>query len=81
MNGVHLWHKIMRPSLNRTTEIKARCTQDVKERLTRKLIVVGYARGYKGDVTPDLVNFVEALADKPLEWFQKNFEKGVDNPD
>ncbi|MFM6004899.1 MAG: hypothetical protein ACKPA7_15045, partial [Sphaerospermopsis kisseleviana] len=68
----------MRPSLNRTTEIKVRCTQEVKERLTRKLIFVGYARNYKEDVTPDLVNFVEALADKPLEWFQENFEKGVD---
>lgn len=69
----------MRPSLNRTTEIKVRCTEDVKEKLTRKLIFVGYARSYKGTVNPDLVNFLEALSDKPLEWFQKNFEKVIDN--
>ena len=79
VNGVQLQHKIMRPSLNRTTEIKVRCTQDVKEVLARKLIFVGYARSYKGTVNPDLVNFIEALSDKPLEWFQKNFKKVVDN--
>ena len=68
----------MRPSLNRTTEIKARCTEDVKEQLARKLISVGYARIYGKTVNPDLVNFVEVLADKPLEWFQENFAKVVD---
>jgi hypothetical protein len=69
----------MRPSLNRTTEIKARCTEDVKQQLARKLISVGYSRSYGNVVNPDLVNFVEALADKPLEWFQENFKIGVDN--
>lgn len=68
----------MRPSLNRTAKIEARCTQDVKEQLTRKLISVGYARSYKKAVNPDLVNFMEALSDKPLEWFRENFEKVVD---
>ncbi len=69
----------MRPSLNRTTEIKARCTEACKESLTRKLISVGYARSYRKTVNPNLTEFVEALADKPLEWFQKNFGKVVDN--
>jgi len=81
VNGVQLQHKTMRPSLNRTTEIKARCTEDVKESLIRKLIFVGYVRSYKGTVNPDLVNFIEALSDKPLQWFQENFGKVVDNPE
>ena len=71
----------MRPSLNRTTEIKARCTEEVKQQLARKLISVGYARSYGKTVNPDLVNFMEALSDKPLEWFQENFAKVVDNPE
>jgi hypothetical protein len=78
VNGVQLTNKIMRPSLNRTTEIKARCTEACKKNLTRKLISVGYARSYGKTVNPDLVNFVEVLADKPLEWFQENFGKVVD---
>lgn len=69
----------MRPSLNRTTEIKARCTEHIKHQLARKLISVGYARSYGKTVNPDLVNFMEVLADKPLEWFQENFGKVVDN--
>ena len=68
----------MRPSLNRTTEIKVRCTEAAKERLIRKLISVGYARSYGKSINPDLVNFLEALADKPLEWFEENFSKRVD---
>jgi hypothetical protein len=68
----------MRPSLNRTTEIKARCTRDCKENLTRKLISVGYARSYGKNVNPNLTEFVEALADKPLEWFEENFKIEVD---
>jgi hypothetical protein len=68
----------MRPSLNRTTEIKARCTRDCKENLTRKLISVGYARSYGKTVNPNLTEFVEALADKPLEWFEENFKIEVD---
>jgi hypothetical protein len=78
VNGVQLIDKIMRPSLNRTTEIKARCTETCKENLTRKLISVGYARRYGKTVNPDLVNFMEVLADKPLKWFQENFAKVVD---
>jgi CRISPR/Cas system CSM-associated protein Csm2 small subunit len=69
----------MRPSLNRTTEIKARCTKEVKEQLTRKLISVGYKRTKDGNINPNFVDFLEALADKPLEWFEKNFEKMLDN--
>ncbi len=68
----------MRPSLNRTTEIKARCTEDVKEQLARKLISVGYSRNYKQTVNPDLVDFVEVLSSKSLEWFQENFSKSLD---
>jgi hypothetical protein len=78
VNGVQLTNKIMRPSLNRTTEIKARCTEQTKEQLARKLISIGYARSYGKTVNPDLVNFVEALSGKPLEWFQENFAKVVD---
>jgi hypothetical protein len=51
----------MRPSLNRTTEIKARCTRDCKENLTRKLISVGYARSYGKTVNPNLTEFKEDL--------------------
>lgn len=68
----------MRPSLNRTTEIKARCTEDTKEKLSRKLIAVGYSRTYDKTINPNLADFVEALANKPLEWFQENFKIGVD---
>jgi len=68
----------MRPSLNRTTEIKARCTEEVKEQLCRKLIASGYSRNYKQTVNPDLVNFVEVLSSKSLEWFQENFSKSLD---
>jgi len=68
----------MRPSLNRTSEIKARCTEKVKDDISKKLIAIGYARTYGKTVNPDLVNFIEALSDKPLEWFKKNFEKIVD---
>ena len=78
VNGVQLFYLAMRPSLNRTTEIKARCTEASKENLTRKLIAVGYARAYGNVVNPNLTEFIEALADKPLEWFQENFAKVVD---
>ena len=69
----------MRPSLNRTSEIKARCTEDVKENLSRKLIASGYSRTYGKTINPNLVDFLEVLADKPIEWFLENFLKVVDN--
>jgi hypothetical protein len=78
VNGVQLTNKIMRPSLNRTTEIKARCTEQTKEQLARKLISIGYARSYGKTINPDLVNFVEVLSSKSLEWFQENFSKSLD---
>jgi hypothetical protein len=68
----------MRPSLNRDTEIKARCTKETKESLTRKLIAIGYRRSRANTVTPNLVDFMEVLANKPLEWFQENFELPLD---
>jgi hypothetical protein len=68
----------MRPSLNRTTEIKARCIEEVKEQLCRKLIASRYSHNYKQTVNPDLVNFVEVLSSKSLEWFQENFSKSLD---
>jgi len=78
---IQLTDKIMRPSLNRTAKIEARCTEDVKDNLSRKLIAVGYSRSYANAVNPDLVNFMEALSDKPLEWFQENFAKSLDIPE
>jgi hypothetical protein len=71
----------MRTSLNRTSEIKVRCTEDVKENLSRKLIASGYRRGYGKTINPNLVDFLEVLADKPIEWFLDNFPKVVDNPE
>lgn len=68
----------MRPSLNRTTEIKVRCTKQTKEQLARKLISIGYARSYGKTINPDLVNFVEVLSSKSLEWFKENFSKSLD---
>jgi hypothetical protein len=71
----------MRPSLNRTAKIEVRCTEGVKEQITRKLIAVGYSRTYRKTVNPNLVDFLEVLADKPLEWFEENFKKRVDIPE
>lgn len=78
VNDIQLTDEIMRPSLNKTSKIEVRCTEETKEDITRKLIAVGYSRSYKGKVNPDLSNFLKALSDKPLEWFEKNFSKVVD---
>ncbi|MFM6672157.1 MAG: hypothetical protein ACKPJO_18825 [Dolichospermum sp.] len=73
-----LANEIMRPSLNKTSKVEVRCTQETKEDITRKLIAVGYKRSYNGKVNPDLVSFLKDLSGKSLEWFEKNFSKTID---
>lgn len=66
-----------RPKI-RETQIKVRCSDEVKENLSRKIIYCGIVYSHKGEVRPGFAEFIEVLADKPLEWFEKNFKKGVD---
>ncbi|MFM6051665.1 MAG: hypothetical protein ACKPE3_13295 [Sphaerospermopsis kisseleviana] len=63
---------------NRTTDVSARCTKELKEQLSKKLIACGYCYPYKSDVLANFTDFLEALNSKDLEWFEKNFKKGVD---
>lgn len=68
----------MRPSLNKDARIATRCSKGCKDRLSRKLIAIGYSYQRSGDVEPLLSDFLEALSDKPLTWFEENFGKSVD---
>ena len=40
---------------------------------------IGYSCRYGSDVLANFTDFLEALNSKDLEWFEKNFKKGVDN--
>lgn len=60
------------------TEIKARCSEQIKENLSRKIIYCGLTYSYGGEVRPGFSEFLELLADKPLDWFEKNFKKELD---
>lgn len=62
----------------RTTDVSARCTKELKEQLSKKLIACGYSCKYGSDVLANFTDFLEALNSKDLEWFEKNFKKGVD---
>ena len=70
--------KIMSRPKTKETEIKARCSERIKENLSRKLIYCGLTYSYGGEVRPGFSEFLELLADKPLDWFEENFKKGLD---
>jgi hypothetical protein len=65
-------------SKGRSTEVKIRCTPDIKDSLTKKMLSSGFAIARGKKVLPNFVDFLEVLADKDLQWFQDNFRKEVD---
>jgi hypothetical protein len=66
-----------RPKTNGTS-IFVRLSPEEKDRLGKKLIAVDFIYSRGGNVEAGYSEFMKALADKPLEWFQKNFSKVVD---
>ena len=63
---------------HRTTDVSARCTRELKDQLSKKLIACGYSYQYGSEVLANFTDFLEDLNSKDLEWFQKNFKKEVD---
>ena len=66
-----------RPKTERA-RIDAKCTPNAKDQLGKKLIAVGFTYSRAGSVEPGFSAFMEAIASKPLSWFEENFKKGVD---
>lgn len=62
----------------RETQIKIRCSDQVKQSLSKKIIFCGIVYSRKGEVLPGFAEFMELLADKPSHWFEKNFKKEID---
>lgn len=66
------------PKKNRTTEIRIRCTEEVKEEITKKIVACGYPYHRGKEVLANFASFLEILNTKDEEWFKKNFSE-VDN--
>lgn len=62
----------------KSKRINVQCTATTKEQLDRKLIAIGCVYNRSGNVEAGYAQFIELLADKPLDWFQKNFSKPLD---
>lgn len=60
--------------------IDAKCTLQAKDQLGKKLIACGFTYSRSGNIEPGFSEFIELLSSKDLNWFEKNFKKGVDNP-
>lgn len=69
---------VARPKTDRTSIIY-RLSLTEKKSLSRKLIATGFVYSRGGEVEPGFSEFLKALSDKPLEWFEKNFGKTVDS--
>lgn len=66
-----------RPKTERA-RIDAKVTPQSKRQLGENLIAVGYTYFRSGNVEPGFSEFMEALASKSLDWFEK-LKKGVDS--
>lgn len=66
-----------RPKTERA-RIDAKLTPRSKKQLGEKLIATGFVYLRAGTIEPGFSEFMEVLASKPLDWFEKNFKKGID---